>query len=315
MEWKCSAIFVAAKRHLMRNVKMELRTLRAFIEVVRCGGFTEAGKKIFATQSTVSKMVKQLEEEVGVLLIARSGQRARPTEPGLIVYRRGLDMLAMRDELLRELCELHSLERGVLRVGVPTVGGDTLFAPAIAEYRRRFPLIQIQLIEHGSARLQELLRAGDLDVAGILLPIESDLEYRKVRREPMVVLAPEDAYPKRKGSISLVELQDQAFLLFQQGFALNEMILAACRRQGFVPNVAMHSAQTRFIAKLVEARLGVAFMPLMVAIADKPSGVAILELDAPDISWNMSLAWRRDSYLPKAATAFIDLVQEIVADH
>lgn len=293
---------------------MELRTLRAFIEVVRCGGFTEAGKKIFATQSTVSKMVKQLEEDVGVLLIDRSGQRARPTEPGLLVYRRGLDMLAMRDELLRELGELHSLERGVLRVGIPTVGGDSLFASAIAEYRRRFPFIQINLIEHGSARLHELLRAGDLDVAGILLPIESDLEYRKVRREPMVVLVREDAYPKRKGSISLAELQDQDFLLFQEGFALNEMILAACRRQGFVPKVAMQSAQTRFIAKLVEARLGVAFMPLMVAIADKPSGVAILELDAPDISWDMSLAWRRNSYLPKAATAFIDLVEEVVAD-
>ncbi|MBB3397015.1 MULTISPECIES: LysR family transcriptional regulator [unclassified Rhizobium] len=293
---------------------MELRTLRAFVEVIRCGGFTEAGKTIFATQSTVSKMVKQLEEDVGVQLIDRSAPRPRPTEPGLLVYQRALDMLAMRDELLMQIGELHSFKRGVLRVGVPTVGGDTLFAPVIAEYRRRFPLIQINLIEHGSARLHELLRGGDLDVAGILLPVESDLEYRKVRREPVVVLTPEGAYPARKTSISLAELQDQSFLLFQQGFALNEMILAACRRQGFVPNVAMQSAQTRFIAKLVEARLGVAFMPRMVAMADRPDSVAILELDNPDIVWDMSLAWRRDGYLPKAATAFIDLVQEIVAD-
>ncbi|WP_320202086.1 LysR substrate-binding domain-containing protein [Agrobacterium sp. rho-13.3] len=293
---------------------MELRTLRAFVEVIRCGGFTEAGKTIFATQSTVSKMVKQLEEDVGVQLIDRSGQRARPTEPGLLVYQRALDMLAMRDELLMQIGELHSFKRGVLRVGVPTVGGDTLFAPVIAEYRRRFPLIQINLIEHGSAHLHALLRGGDLDVAGILLPVESDLEFRKVRREPVVVLTPEGAYPARKASISLAELQDQSFLLFQQGFALNDMILAACHRQGFVPNVAMQSAQTRFIAKLVEARLGVAFMPRMVAMADRPGGVALLDLDDPDIAWDMSLAWRRDGYLPKAATAFIDLVHEIVAD-
>lgn len=293
---------------------MELRTLRAFVEVVRCGGFTEAAKAIFATQSTVSKMVKQLEDEIGVQLIDRSGQRSRPTEPGTLVFQRALDMLAMRDELLMQIGELQGVRRGVLRIGVPTVGGDTLFAPVIAEYRRRFPQIQIQLIEHGSAHLHELLRAGDLDVAGVLLPVANDLEYRKVRREPLVVLLPEDSYPAGSASISLVELKDHYFLLFEQGFALNGMILEACRQNGFVPNVAMQSAQTRFIAKLVEARLGVAFMPRMVALADRPSTVAVLELTDPSIAWDMSLAWRRDGYLSRAATAFIDLTKEIIAD-
>jgi DNA-binding transcriptional LysR family regulator len=154
-------------------------------------GFTEAGKRIFATQSTVSKMVKQLEEELGVQLIDRSGPRARPTEPGLMVYQRGLDMLAMRDELLTRIGEFDSLKRGVLRMGVPTVGGDMLFAPVLAEFRRRYPLIQIKLIEHGSAHLHEILRAGDLDVAGILLPVTQELDHRPVRREPVVALVPE----------------------------------------------------------------------------------------------------------------------------
>jgi DNA-binding transcriptional LysR family regulator len=172
--------------------------LRAFIEVVRYGGFTEAGKRIFATQSTVSKMVKQLEGELGVQLIDRSGLRARPTEPGLMVYQRGLDMLAMRDELLTRIGEFDSLKRGVLRAGVPTVGGDMLFAPVLAEFRRRYPLIQIKLIEHGSAHLHEILRAGDLDVAGILLPVAQELDHRPVRREPVVALVPEGLFRRSR---------------------------------------------------------------------------------------------------------------------
>ena len=55
---------------------MELRTLRAFVEVVKQGGFSQAAKVVFATQSTVSKAVKQLEDEVGVLLLDRVGHRA-----------------------------------------------------------------------------------------------------------------------------------------------------------------------------------------------------------------------------------------------
>lgn len=293
---------------------MELRLLRAFIEVVRYGGFTEAGKRIFATQSAVSKMVKQLEEELGVQLIDRSGPRARPTEPGLMVYQRGLDMLAMRDELLTRIGEFDSLKRGVLRMGVPTVGGDMLFAPVLAEFRRRYPLIQIKLIEHGSAHLHEILRAGDLDVAGILLPVAQELDHRPVRREPVVALVPEGAFPPEQTSIALPDLRAWSFLLFQEGFALNDMILSACRRHGFIPTVAMQSAQTRFIARLVGSGLGVAFMPRMVALADRPEGVALLELNDADVTWDMTLAWRRDGYLSQAARAFIDLVQEMVAE-
>src|SRR5258708_12237235 len=67
---------------------MELRTLRAFVEVVRQGGFTQAAKIVFATQSTVSKAVKQLEDEIGVPLLDRIGHRSKLTAAGEIVYRR-----------------------------------------------------------------------------------------------------------------------------------------------------------------------------------------------------------------------------------
>jgi DNA-binding transcriptional LysR family regulator len=56
---------------------MELRNLRAFVEVVRQGGFAQAAKTIFATQSTVSKSVKQLEDEIGGRLLDRVGTAAR----------------------------------------------------------------------------------------------------------------------------------------------------------------------------------------------------------------------------------------------
>jgi len=56
---------------------VQLRTLRAFVEVVRQGGFSQAAKVVFATQSTVSKAVKQLEDEIGVPLLDRIGHRRR----------------------------------------------------------------------------------------------------------------------------------------------------------------------------------------------------------------------------------------------
>ena len=113
---------------------MELRTLRAFVEVVRQGGFTQAAKKVFATQSTVSKAIKHLEDEIGVPLLDRIGHRSKLTAAGEIVYQRALRMLAERNDLMAELDQLRGLKRGTLRLGLPPVGSSMLFAPLFATF-------------------------------------------------------------------------------------------------------------------------------------------------------------------------------------
>src|ERR1700761_6308257 len=113
---------------------MELRTLKSFVEVVRQGGFSQAAKVMFATQSTVSKAVRQLEDELGLPLLNRIGHRCVLTAAGEIVYRRTLAMLAVRDDLATELDELRGLKRGVLRLGLPPLGSNILFAPVFAAY-------------------------------------------------------------------------------------------------------------------------------------------------------------------------------------
>ena len=113
---------------------MELRTLRAFVEVVRQGGFSRAAEVVFATQSTVSKAVKQLEDEIGVPLLDRIGHRSVLTVAGEVVYRRALQMLAERDHLVAELDDLRGLKRGTLRLGLPAIANN-LFAPLFVIYR------------------------------------------------------------------------------------------------------------------------------------------------------------------------------------
>ena len=155
---------------------MELRTLRAFVEVVRQGGFTQAAKKVFATQSTVSKAIKHLEDEIGVPLLDRIGHRSKLTAAGEIVYQRALRMLAERNDLMTELDELRGLKRGTLRLGLPPVGSSTLFAPLFAAYHKRYPGVEIRLVEHGGERLEELLLSGEIELAASLLPASDTME-------------------------------------------------------------------------------------------------------------------------------------------
>jgi DNA-binding transcriptional LysR family regulator len=294
---------------------MELRTLRAFAEVVRQGGFSQAAKVVFATQSTVSKAVKQLEDELGVALLDRVGHRSSLTGAGEIVYRRALAMLAERDDLIAELDELRGLKRGTLRLGLPPLGSSTLFAPLFASFRSRYPGIEIRLVEHGSKRLEEVLLAGEVDFAASLMPVPDAFEAEPVRSEPLVALLPANHAFRNARHVTFQELAPSPFILFESGFALNSIILDACERRGVAPDVVARSAQIDFIVALVAAGLGVAFLPRMIAEQRAHEGVARVPLDEPGIDWSMALIWRRGGYLSDAARAWLDLVREHYAAH
>jgi DNA-binding transcriptional LysR family regulator len=290
---------------------MDFRTLRAFVEVVRQGGFSQAAKATFMTQSTVSKAVRQLEDEVGVPLLDRVGHRAVLTAAGEIVYPRGLKLLAERDDLLAELAEIRGLKRGILRLGLPPIGSSALFAPLFTIYRQRYPGIDVRLLEHGSDRLEEILRAGEIDFAGLLLPVSDDFEFAEIRREPLLALLPTRHPLAARATLTLADLKDVPFILFQTGFALNRIILAACRRHGFEPIVAARSSQMDFIVELAAAGLGVAFLPRTLAEQRSRPNVARVALDEPNTDWDMAMVWRRDSYLSHAARAWLDIIREV----
>jgi DNA-binding transcriptional LysR family regulator len=290
---------------------MELRTLRAFVEVVRQGGFTEAAKVVFATQSTVSKAVKQLEDELDLKLLDRIGSRSVITAAGEIVYQRALKMLAERQDLIAELDELRGLRRGVLRLGLPRVSSDILFAPLFVAYRARYPGVEVRMVQQGEERREDLLHAGEVDLAGLLLPVPDEFEYKEFRREPIVALVAKSSPLADRKTLRFSELASTPVILFELGGALNPIIVDACQQNGFTPNVVAHSSQIGFILELAAGGMGVAFLPRAIFDHRPHEGLAALPVTDPDLEWRMTHAWRRGAYLSTSARAWLDLAEEI----
>ncbi|TFY88957.1 LysR family transcriptional regulator [Pseudomonas kairouanensis] len=289
---------------------MNLRTLRAFVEVVRQGGFSQAADVVSLTQSTVSKAVKTLEDELGTPLLNRLGHRNELTAAGEIAYRRAQVLLAEHNDLVAEINDLRGLKRGQLRIGLPPVGCGVLFATMFATYRSRYPDIDIELTEYGSKKLRECLEAGEVDLAALLLPVDEGFDYQPVRNEPLIAVLPSNHPLAQRKRIDFTDLADSPFILFEAGFALNAKILAACERKGVTPRVAARSGQIDFIVDLVTAGLGVAFLPRMLAHKHQHAGIALIPLDEPHTDWHIALAWRAGAHLPPAALAWLELAKE-----
>src|SRR6201981_88186 len=101
----------------METDMLDLELLRSFVSVVDAGGFTRAGERVHRTQSTVSQQIRRLEEDLGQLLLDRSGKDVTPTEAGerLLSYARRLLSLA---EEARDVVAQPSKE-GAVRLGIP----------------------------------------------------------------------------------------------------------------------------------------------------------------------------------------------------
>ena len=289
---------------------MNLRMLRTFVEVVRQGGFSQAAPVVCLTQSTVSKAVKTLEDDLGLPLLNRLGQGVELTAAGEILYRRALVLLAEQSDLLAELEALRGLKQGRLRIGLPPVGSGALFAALFATFRQRYPELDVELVEQGGQRLAESLAAGEVDLAAILMPVPEEFDYQEVRSEPLMVVLPARHPLAGRQRLDIRALATEPFILFEAGFALNAKILAACALVGVVPRVVARSAQIDFIADLVEAGLGLAFLPRVVARQHLREALVMVPLDAPNTEWRLALAWRRNAHLSPAALAWLDLAKE-----
>jgi DNA-binding transcriptional LysR family regulator len=288
---------------------MELRNLRALVEVVRRTTFSGAAKELFATQSAVSKAVKQLEDELGMLLFERNGRNSRLTDAGEIAYKRAASILAETKDLVTELSELRGLNRGKLRLGLPSMGG-ILFAKSFALFRRQYPNIEVQLFEHGGRRLEELLLAGDIELAASIFPLNPEFESQLIARQPLKLFTSAAHVLAKRKTVGLRMLKNIPFILFESGFVLNKRIADACKRQGFAPKIAACSSQVDFIVELVAANVGVAILPEMIAEQFSNRGVTALTIDDPQMEWHMALIWRRGGYLSSAARAWKAMICE-----
>ena len=291
---------------------MEFKQLRSFIEVVHRGGFTQAAQTLHISQSAVSKQVAQLEHSLGTPLFDRLGSHVRPTAAGTVVLQRAEDMLRLHNELLSELDDLSQLTRGELKLGLPLLGSDALFANLFAEYRRRYPNIQVQLLEGGSLNIEQAVLSGELELGGSLTPKNNQaFSWQPFCDEPLDALLPANHPLAEGGSVRLEQLAETPFLLYQRSFVLNDRVVQACQQMGFTPKEGGRSGQSDFLVALVAAGQGVVLLPSVVARELVRPDVIRLKLIAPDtLRWDIAFIWREGAYLSRAAQAWLELLRE-----
>ena len=289
---------------------MDIRALRYFVELVREKSFTRASEKLFVTQPTISKMIRNMEEELGQPLLNREGHSFTLTDSGQVLFAHGQLILAQMQQLEAELADLQSLQHGRLALGIPPMVGH-VYADLIRAYRSRYPKVELSIVEYGGRRIEQAVLEGELDLAITMLPTKEEgvLSALELDCYPIQVVLPDLPRWRGDSEIRLAELQEEPFLLYTQAFTLSERLEQACQQAGFVPQVAARSSQWDFLTAMVRSGMGVAFLPEPICRRLTPDGLVLRPL-LPELSWRLGVIWPAKRYLSRTAEAWLALCRE-----
>ncbi|TMF01399.1 MAG: LysR family transcriptional regulator [Chloroflexi bacterium] len=293
---------------------MEMHQLAYFESVSRHLHFTRAAEELNVAQPSVSQQIRKLETELGAPLFHRMKRHVALTEAGKTFLPHARAVLQRVDEARLEVQELSGLRRGTLAVGAPPSVGTHLLPRALAAFSSRHPGIALAFREAGSRTLLGLLEQGELDMAVVIQPIRHPaLETRPLLEEELLLAVPR-RHPLASGQrrVRLAQLREEPFVLLREGaYDLRDQTLAACRRSGFDPVVALDGGEMDSMLRFVAAGIGVAILPEMVlADIERPDGPVAVRRLQPKLTRSLVLARRRDRYFSAAAREFTGVLEE-----
>ncbi len=295
---------------------MNLEQLRGFAEIARTGHFTRAAEHLHLAQPSLSRQIAGLESELGVRLFHRVRGNVALTVAGERLLPIARRMLADAEAARSEMAELVGLSRGRIRLGATQTLCTSLVAEVLAEFRARYPGIDVEILERGSRSLLEALVEGALDLALIVTSVSSGAARAVLEREPIlserlvVVSAAAEPDPFAPGeAVELAELAAVPQIAFPENYDLRVAMDTAFAAEGLDPIVAVSGAEMDAALRFAERGLGVAVVPAMVAV-DRPT-LRSAPLAGADLTRTISIARRSDMAPSHAGAALQALIREI----
>jgi DNA-binding transcriptional LysR family regulator len=295
---------------------MDIRQLEYFVAVAEQESFTKAAANVHLSQPALSKIVKNLEEELKVELFDRSTRKLKLTDAGEIVYQEALKLTASLTDLTLRLDNLMNSPTGTIRIGIPPLIG-TLFFPSIARsFHNQYPKISLELVEFGAKKLVEFVEEEKVDIAIIVLPVNNPkFEVYPFIQEEFAFFCAKTHKFANSTSLSLKELSEEKFILFSKQFTLHDRIIWECVNAGFTPSVPYESSQWDLISELVAEEFGIAILPQSIYSKMNHDKITMVPLVHPTPLWELGFAVKKNSYISFANRKLIDFLVSYSEDH
>ena len=279
---------------------MNLRDLKYLVALADHRHFGRAAEASFVSQPTLSTQIRKLEEELGVALVERAPRRVMLTPVGVDIAERARKVIADVEQMGEIARRSMDPEAGTVRLGLFPTLAPYLLPHALPGIRRKFPRLELLLVEEKTDQVLARLRDGRLDAGILALPLHDEqLHLEPLFDEPFVLAVPRVHALASRASIPVSELDDRHLLLLEEGHCLRDQALETLRQ-------------------MVAAGVGITLLPVLAVQPPVPPSpdIALVPFRRPAPHREIAMVWRRssamDGFLRKLAAEFRRLPAELL---
>lgn len=204
---------------------MNIRHIQYVLAVLQEGSITGAAKKLYVSQPSLSQMIKLVENNLGAAIFNRNTDPLTLTYAGQKYVEAAKQILAINNNLAREIEEINHEDHGSIRLGVPVQRAMQVMPYVLPRFRKKYPFVSLELNEHGSTTLESMILEGSLDLACLTTyPKYDELRYTLIEDEDLVLLTSKNTHIAKRipsgTEINITEAKDELFICSKPGHSV-----------------------------------------------------------------------------------------------
>lgn len=286
-----------------RGADMDTIQLKCFISVARTLSFSEAARRNYLSQSTVSRYIKELEKEFGVKLFERSRREVTLTNEGKILLPYAQEIIDTLNKATSVVSQLNSGKGGRLRLAYDST---SLSCPTrlLKQFSAKYPEIAVEMVRLSGVESSSAINNPDYDFFFMLrdmLPDSDGIEYRLTHRDTLSLIVSSDFKAKRN-TLNALDLKNCRFALLSESESpiLYMEIMDIFRTFHFSPEYVTEFDDVRSVFMAVGAGMGIGILPTRLVENYRTPSVKQFELGDIETDLSYVLAWRKDNSNPAA---------------
>jgi LysR family transcriptional regulator, carnitine catabolism transcriptional activator len=291
---------------------MTEKQLRVFVALSETLNFAAAASRVHMSQPALSLSLKNLEDEVGGRLVARTTRQVRLTPEGESLLPRARQLLADWEDTEQMLRQRFTLQRGHVTVAaMPSFAGNVL-PGVLTAYRRQYPQVDVAILDVIHEDVLELVAKGRVELGIGFEPESADeLHFAPLFIDRFVAALPRGEAFHHVRRISWRQLLTHPFITLQRPSTVRRLLEERLRQSDLELTVSMESHQLATVGALVAAGLGVSAVPALCARQMNLLGARCVPLHGPTIERGVGLITRRRAELSVAARALYETALKI----
>ena len=297
---------------------MNEKHMQYVLTVLKEGSFTNAAKKLYVSQPSLSQIIKTAESNLGAPIFDRSTDPITLTPAGQLYVEAARQVTTISTNLRKQVEELSKEEFGTIRLGISVQRGMELLPELYPRFKKRFPHVGLELHEQGSATMEKSVLEGEVGIALLTtFPRHEELVYDLIQEEKLVLIVNRECELAKRIApgtpIDILEARDETFISSQSGHSVRTIQDSLFITRDMKPKIDLVTISIEVGKHVVAASPVVMACPDSYVETDNSPDSAyfsypILGVENPG---HFYACYRKDMYLTKYMKGFLEILHEI----